>query len=73
MKTDDEIVLTIFGGERCVTTLADLEEIAKAIHQKAVRESETSANPSTFGGKIEAQISPLNAESDPSKTKTPKP
>ncbi len=37
MKTQ-EIVPTIFGGERCVTTLGDLEEIAKAIHLKAVRE-----------------------------------
>ena len=73
MKIDDEIILSIFGGERCVTTLADLEEIAKAIYTKAVRESETSANPSTLGGKIEGQISPINAQSDPSKTKTSKP
>ncbi|MEO6787367.1 MAG: hypothetical protein ABI318_14640 [Chthoniobacteraceae bacterium] len=28
----------IFGGERCVTTLNDLEAAAKAIHQKAVRD-----------------------------------
>lgn len=73
MKTDDKIVLTIFGGERCVTTLADLEEIAKAILSRAVRESETSANPSTLDSKIEGQISPINADSDPSNTKTPKP
>ena len=38
MKTDEPIVLTIFGGERCVTTLADLEVAARAIHRKAVRE-----------------------------------
>ena len=68
-----EIILTIFGGERCVTTLADLEEIANAIHSKAVRESETSANPSTLAGKIEGQISPINAKSAPSETKTPSP
>ena len=73
MKTDDEIVLTIFGGERCVTTLADLEEIAKSIQSKAVRESETSANPSTLGGKLEGQISPINADFNPSKMKTSKP
>ena len=73
MKTDDEIVLTIFGGEHCVTTLADLEEIAKAIHKKVVRESGMSANPSTLAEKIDAQISPLNAESNPSETKAPKP
>ena len=71
MKT--EIVLSIFGGERCVTTLEDLEAVAHAIHQKAVRESETSANPSTLGGKIEGQISPINAESGPSKPETPTP
>ena len=72
MKTN-EIVLTIFGGERCVTTLADLEEIAKAIHSKAVRESEASAHPSTLAGKIEVQISPINEESAPSETKAPSP
>ena len=54
MKT--EIVLSIFGGERCVTTLEDLEAAAHAIHSKAVRESETSANPSTLGAEIEGQI-----------------
>ena len=73
MKIDDEIILSIFGGERCVTTLADLEEIAKSIQSKAVRESATNAHPSTLGGKIEGQISPINVDSDPSKTKTPKP
>jgi hypothetical protein len=62
MKTK-EIVLTIFGNERCVTTLADLEAVAKAIHQKAVRASDPSAHPSTFPGEIEAQIRPINAES----------
>ena len=71
MKT--EIVLSIFGGERCVTTLEDLEAAAHAIHSKAVRESETSANPSTLGGEIEGQIRVINAESGPSKTKTPTP
>jgi len=73
MKTK-EIVLTIFGGERCITTLADLEEIAKAIHSKAVRESETSATPSTLAGKIEGQISLItSAKSAPSETKAPSP
>ena len=66
MKT--EIVLSIFGGERCVTTLEDLEAVARAIHSKAVRESETSANPSTFGAEIERQIRLLNAKSGHSKS-----
>ena len=73
MKTSEPIVLTIFGNERCVTSLDDLEAAAKAIHSKAVRESETSANPSNLGAEIEAQISLLNADSGPSKTKTPTP
>ena len=73
MKTSAPIVLTIFGGERCVTTLEDLEAVAHAIHSKAVRESETSANPSTLGAEIEGQISLINAESGPSKTKPPTP
>ena len=73
MKTDDEIVLTIFGGERCVTTLADLEDIAKTIHKKAIRESGKSANLSTLAGKIDAKISPINADSASSKTETSKP
>ena len=38
MKTDAPIVLTIFGNERCVVSLDDLEAAAKAIHQKAVRD-----------------------------------
>ena len=38
MKTSEPIILTIFGGERCVTTLDDLEAAAKAIHQRAVRD-----------------------------------
>ena len=73
MKTDAPIVLTIFGDERCVTTLEDLEAAAHAIHSKAVRESETSANPSTLGVEIESQISPLNAKSGSSKTEAPRP
>ena len=67
MKT--EIVLSIFGGERCVTTLEDLEAAALTIHSKAVRGSETSANPSTLGAEIEEQIRVINAESGPSQTK----
>ena len=54
MKTK-EIVLTIFGGERCLATLQDLEATAEAIHTKAVRESETSAHPSTLGGQLESK------------------
>ena len=69
----NEIVLSIFGGERCVTTLEDLEEIANAIHSKAVRESETSATPSTLAGKIEGQISLIKAKSAPFETKAPSP
>ena len=71
MKT--EIVLSIFGGERCVTTLEDLEAVAHAIHSKAVRESETSANPSTLAAEFEGQIRLISAESGPSKTETPTP
>ena len=71
MKT--ELVLSIFGGERCVTTLEDLEAAAHAIHSKAVRESETRANPSTLDAEIEGQISPINAEFGLSETKAPTP
>ena len=73
MKTEHPLVLTVFGSERCVTTLEDLEAAATAIHSKAVRESETSANPSTLGAEIEGQIRLINAESGPSKTETPTP
>ena len=71
MKT--EIVLSIFGGERCVTTIEDIEAAALAIHSKAVRESETNVNPSTLGAEIEGQIRLINAESGPSQTETPTP
>lgn len=73
MRTDAPIVLTIFGNERCVVMLDDLEAAAKAIRQKAVRERETSGNPSTLGVKIEGQIRPINAQSDPSETELPRP
>jgi hypothetical protein len=69
MKTDAPIVLTIFGNERCVVMLDDLEAAANAIHQKAVRERETSGNPSTLGAEIEGQISPINEQSGASETK----
>jgi hypothetical protein len=72
MKTEP-IVLTIFGNERCVVLLDDLEVVATAIHQKAVRERETSAHPSTLAAEIEGQISPINAQSDPSETEAPRP
>jgi hypothetical protein len=67
------IVLTIFGNERCMVMLDDLAAAAKAIHQKAVRERETSAQPSTFGAEIEGQISLIHAESGPSETEPPTP
>jgi len=73
VKTNEPIVLTIFGNERCVVMLDDLEAAAKAIHSKAVRESETSGNPSTLSTEIEGQISSINAESGPSKTEAPRP
>ena len=72
MKTEP-IVLTIFGGERCVVSLDDLEAAAKAIHQRAVRESETSAPPSTLGVEIEGQFRLINAKSGPSETEAPRP
>ena len=73
MKTNEPLVLTIFGNERCVVSLDDLEAAARAIHSKTVRESETSANPSTLGAEIEGQIRVINAESGPSKTEAPTP
>jgi hypothetical protein len=72
MKTEHPIVLTIFGNERCVTSLADLEAAAKAIHQKAVRESQMSVNPSTLGAEIDGQNSLTNAEFAPSETQVPR-
>ena len=73
MKTNAPIVLTIFGNERCVVMLDDLEAAAKAIHQKAVRERETSAQPSTLGAESEGPIRLLNAQSGPSETEATKP
>jgi hypothetical protein len=73
MKTSEPLILTIFGNERCVVSLDDLEAAAKAIHSKAVRESETRANPSTLGAEIEGQIRLINAESGPSTTEAPTP
>ena len=73
MKTSEPIVLTIFGNERCVVSLDDLESAAKAIHQRTVRESETSAHPSTLGAEIEGQIRVINAKSGPSGTEVPRP
>ena len=73
MKIDAPVVLTIFGGERCVVSLDDLKAAAHAIHSKAVRESETSANPSTFGAEIEGQIRVINAETGPSQNEAPPP
>ena len=72
MKTEP-IVLTIFGNERCVAMLDDLEAAAKAIHQKAVREREASAQPPTFGAEIEGQIRVINEKFDPSEKESPRP
>ena len=73
MKTSEPIVLTIFGNERCVVSLDDLEAAAKAIHQRAFRESETRTHTSTLGAEIEGQIRLINAESDTSETEVPRP
>ena len=73
MKTNTPIVLTIFGNERCVVMLDDLEAAAKAIHQKAVHERATSAHPSTFGAEIEGQIRLINEKSNPSEKGAPRP
>ena len=53
MKT--ELVLSIFGGERCVTTLEDLEAAAHAIHTKAVRERTAQKRNSSHRGADSAQ------------------
>jgi len=55
MKTDEPIVLSIFGGERCVTTLADLEVAAHAIRRKAVRERHAQQRNSKHRGADYAQ------------------
>ena len=65
MKTDKPIVLSIFGGERCVSTLADLEVAAHAIHRKAVREAVEGSNPSTFGAEIESRKTLINENPKP--------
>jgi len=65
MKTDKPIVLSIFGGERCVTTLADLEIAAHAIHIKAVRKSVEGSNPSTPVTEIESRKTLINENSKP--------
>lgn len=58
MKT--ELVLSIFGNERCVVSLDALEAAAHAIHSKAVREAETRAHPSTLGVETDGQIRPID-------------
>ena len=73
MKTSEPIVLTIYGNERCVVSLDDLEAAAKAIHQKVVRESETSVPPSTLGAVIEGQIRLISEQTGPSETEVPRP
>ena len=65
MKTDEPIVLSIFGDERCVTTLADLEVAAHAIQRKVVRESLGGSNPSTLGAEIESRKTLINENSKP--------
>jgi len=56
-----------------VVSLDDLEAAAKAIHQKAVLDSETSAPPSTLAAEIEGQIRLIIEKSDPSEIKPPRP
>ena len=73
MKTDAPIVLTIFGNERCVVTLDDLEAAAKAIHRRPFVNPRRAPNPSTLGAEIEGQIRLINAESGPSDTEAPRP
>ena len=73
MNPDELIVLTIFGNERCVASLDDLEAAAKPIHQKAVHDRETSAHLSTLGAKIEGQIRVINEQSAPSETDISRP
>ena len=53
MKT--ELVLTIFGNERCVVSLDDLEAAAHAIYSKAVRERMARKRSSTGRGADSAQ------------------
>ena len=73
MRTDAPIVLTIFGNERCVVILDDLEAAAKTIHQKAIREREASAHPSTLDADIDGHIRVLNVQSCPFDTEAPTP
>jgi len=65
MKTSEPLVLTIFGNERCVVSLDDLEPPRRPF-TKAVRESKVCAHPSTLGGEIEGQIRVINARACPS-------
>ena len=55
MKTSAPLVLTIFGNERCVVSLDDLEAVAHAIHSKAVRERMARKRSSTGRGADSAQ------------------
>ena len=55
MKTSDPILFTIFGNERCVASLDDLEAVAHAIHSKAVRERVARKRISTGRGADSAQ------------------
>ena len=71
MKTSKPVVLTIFGGERCVVSLDALEAAAHAIYSKAVREREASAPPSTFGAEIEGQIRVINEPPDAARSSSP--
>jgi hypothetical protein len=65
MKTGKPIVLSIFGGECCVTTLTDLEVAAHVIHRKAVRGSVEGSNPSTPVTEIESRKTLINENSKP--------
>ena len=71
MKTNPPIVLTIFGNERCVVSLEDLEAAAHAIHTKAVREREQADLPPTHAPENEGPNSVINAQPDAARSGSP--
>jgi hypothetical protein len=64
MKTDCEIVMTIFGGERCVATLDAIEAAALVIVAKAARVWEQAASSIPSEAPLEGQHSSINANPD---------
>ena len=74
MKTNEPIVLTIFGNERCVVSCSMISKPPRTPStRRPFVNPETSANPSTLGAEIEGQIRLINAESGPSETEAPSP